>query len=169
MYRATFSQLREDGRDYPEAWAIPEDPSRFRNSSSARGMSEEPMDSAALAEKLASFVASITTKHPDAILIESSATITHWETWGLAWFCHSTFPRGRSDAELVRSFSNYVSRHAYYQDRLGSDEVVRGVEYRVCLMGAEDRWRWRGEHDDHDTPICRCEGCTKYGVVRVNH
>jgi hypothetical protein len=39
-----------------------------------------------------------------------------------------------------------------------------------CLMGAEDRWRWYGgDYDNKTNPPCRCEGCKKYGVIRINH
>lgn len=109
--------------------------------------------------------------HPDAVFYDITFELDYWETWCVGWFSHRTFPRGRSDAELVASFSRYVDRHERYQDYL-SDRVVDPDTKAVCLMGAEDRWRWCGEDRDRTegaTPICRCAGCLEQGVVRVNH
>jgi hypothetical protein len=40
-----------------------------------------------------------------------------------------------------------------------------------CLMGAEDRWRWSGgdSYENRTDPPCRCDGCKKAGVIRVDH
>jgi hypothetical protein len=38
-------------------------------------------------------------------------------------------------------------------------------------MGAEDRWRWYGgdSYENKTDPPCRCNGCKKAGVIRINH
>jgi hypothetical protein len=49
-----------------------------------------------------------------------------------------------------------------------TDDAIRRGENGLCLMGAEDHWRWRGEREG-DPPPCRCEGCKKCGFIRINH
>lgn len=91
---------------------------------------------------------------------EISVKFLRYETWCLEWFCHWTFDDGRSDEEYLASFERFVRR---------MEQLPEG-EY--CLMGAEDRWRWRGTTDDgrgETKPPCRCAGCKEAGVVRINH
>lgn len=77
------------------------------------------------------------------------------------WFCHSTRPAGRSDEEIMQHFDLYV---AWVLDkRLDTDH-----DGPICLMGAEDRWRWRGE-EEGSVPPCRCKGCTDHNRVRIIH
>ena len=85
------------------------------------------------------------------------------ETWCLTWFQHYTFDDGRTDKEFLESFERYVRRYAHLQDYTGDTP-----DNYICLMGAEDRWRWHGETHD-DKPPCRCKHCTKQGVVRIGH
>jgi hypothetical protein len=88
----------------------------------------------------------------------------YFETWCLLWFNHETFDVGQSDEEALASFERYVSRHEDHQ---------RGIQPgQICLMGAEDRWRWRGADEDgagHTPAPCRCEGCKESGMIRINH
>ena len=86
------------------------------------------------------------------------------DTWCLRWFNHYTFNVHLSDADLLASFQDYVNRHRAEQP--GTYESVEKHRERVgndwvCLMGAEDRWRWKGP--------CRCEHCTARGVVSIDH
>ncbi len=93
-------------------------------------------------------------------------TITgpRYETWCLTWFQHFTFDDGRSDKEFLESFGRYVARYAHMQDYPPSSMP----EGYVCLMGAEDRWRWMADKDNPHPP-CRCEHCKEQGVVRIGH
>jgi hypothetical protein len=84
--------------------------------------------------------------------------------WTLTWFGHLTFRDGRSDDELFDSFSDYVSKYAWMQDArsmtTGEFEARYETEY-VCLMGAEDRWRWQ---------MCACADCQlPDGQVLIKH
>ena len=86
------------------------------------------------------------------------------ETWCCRWFSHYTYNTHLSDDELLASFEAYVERHRVEQ--LGLYENLEVHKERVgenwtCLMGAEDRWRWKGP--------CRCEHCTARGVVSIDH
>jgi len=87
------------------------------------------------------------------------------ETWCLEWFCHYTFDMGQTDEEALASFERYVRRHEHKQ-RPG----YRGDDY-ICLMGAEDRWRWYGEPpvEAGNPPPCRCRHCQEQGVLRIGH
>lgn len=90
--------------------------------------------------------------------VEIDINFVRYETWCLEWFCHFTFDDGRSDEEYLQSFRYFVNRMKRVDDH--------------CLMGAEDRWRWKGTTDDGEgetPPPCRCGGCKKAGVVRINH
>jgi len=91
---------------------------------------------------------------------EVTISFKRYETWCLEWFWHWTFDDGRSDEEYIRSFEKFVRR------------MGRLPEGEYCLMGAEDRWRWKGTTDNgkgETCPPCRCGGCKKAGVVRINH
>lgn len=72
------------------------------------------------------------------------------ETWVLTWFTHETFDVGQSDKEVLESFERFVLRK-------NSNE----------LMGADEKWRWRGDSDN--PPPCRCSECKKQGMVRIIH
>lgn len=90
------------------------------------------------------------------------------------WFGHATRPEGRDDSTIMAHFNEYVD----WVEALNEKEPHRNIGTeekpvwhrtdRICLMGAEDRWRWRGETDD-DPPPCRCKGCTASGLVRIRH
>jgi hypothetical protein len=71
--------------------------------------------------------------------------------WCLTWFCHQTFDIGLTDEEYLESFYDYVNTT------------------KNQLMGAEDRWRWHGENNDRQNPVCRCEHCKKHGLIRIGH
>ena len=75
------------------------------------------------------------------------------ETWVLTWFCHHTIDVGQDDLAVLASFERFVNR-----------SWVAGKQ----LMGADDRYRWRGENEGDPAP-CRCDGCRKHGLIRINH
>jgi len=79
----------------------------------------------------------------------------------MEWFCHSTRPAGRSDVEIMQHFERYVAW--VLDNRLDTDH-----DGPISLMGAEERWRWRGE-EEGSAPPCRCKGCVESDRVRINH
>ena len=96
-----------------------------------------------------------------------------YETWILTWFEHYTFDDGRGDKEYLKSFRRYVRRYEHMQH--DSTEAIKryGDDY-VCLMGAEDEWRWHGAgetggRDERSDAPCRCEHCQEQGLVRIGH
>ena len=92
------------------------------------------------------------------------------ETWCSTWFCHYRFDLGETDEQILVSFDRYVDRMQCLNEKLRYEQGTNQYDTPkggVCLMGAEDRWRWRGENDG--PAPCRCDGCKKYGVIRINH
>lgn len=90
------------------------------------------------------------------------------ETWYCIWFQHAQPDWGDSDADVLTSFQRYVDRIIRFNQRNQESYEPGGTLYDpICLMGAEDRWRWRGE--GQGDPPCRCAGCKKFGVVRIDH
>ncbi len=85
---------------------------------------------------------------------EFTVTLSHHELWCPGWFSHWTFDVGWSDEDYVSSFASYV-------DRMLQSEL-KGI-----LMGADEMGRWCN-HEGRQPP-CRCETCTKQGVVRIEH
>lgn len=90
------------------------------------------------------------------------------ETWCLTWFSHYTIDRGQSDQEALDSFWRYVLRVEANNRHLADTDPNR-----ICLMSAEDRWRWHGTEDGDaqkrtDAP-CRCKHCKEQGVIRIGH
>ena len=86
--------------------------------------------------------------------------------WWLTWFAHSTFDVGQTDEEAVESFQNYV----WWAEEFDNDPLGPPGKPSICLMGAEDQWRWRaGPDDSNEAPPCRCPGCRKNGVLMICH
>ena len=153
--------------DYePADWQIKDLPKgRIHNSTTFSQMYKEEQDIETLKQKIEteSVPKILAKKEHDLPIVNPSdvkidVDFVRYETWCLEWFCHWTYDDGRSDEEYLQSFTNFVNR------------MERVEEY--CLMGAEDRWRWKGTTDDGEgetPPPCRCAGCRKAGVVRVNH
>jgi len=111
--------------------------------------------------------------HPRDVGIE--VKISHYEEWCCHWFNHYTFDLGLSDAEVLASFERYVWRMERHNQR-NQVKVGEGADAfytdPICIMGAEDRYRWSGANDDNGDPTdppCRCEHCVEQGVVRINH
>jgi len=107
--------------------------------------------------------------HPSEIDVK--ITFKRMEEWCLHWFNHWTFDCGLSDAEILKSFRDYVWRmgrlNRELQKYLIQEDGSRFYYDEICLMGAEDEWRWKGA-DDTPAP-CRCKHCKEQGVVRINH
>jgi len=108
------------------------------------------------------------------------------ESWCGGWFSHWTFDVGGSDEEVLASFERFVRRMEDLNRHEGHFEPHKdgsGSSYwvdRYCLMGAEDRRRWRsypnGKNilgfDLHNSPgpaPCRCDGCKKNGIITIDH
>ncbi len=103
--------------------------------------------------------------HPSEVDVKVG--FERFEEWCCQWFNHWTWDRGLSDADVLASFERYVWRIERL-NRHNPHFTESGYQYdEICLMGAEDRWRWRAA-DDEDPP-CRCEHCVEQGVVRINH
>ena len=94
-----------------------------------------------------------------------------WETWCPGWFSHHTFDVGLDDAGVLASFQRYVDRTQDY-NRQHSRIINDSWQEPLCLMGAEDRWRWCGTADEKGNrtdPPCRCEHCRKAGILIIGH
>ena len=98
------------------------------------------------------------------------------EVWVLTWFQHETFDVGQTDEEALESFQNYVDRVQANNEKIErsmpEDEWYKNG-YKT-LMGAEDRWRWRGANEkgeySEDAPApCRCKFCKEQGLLRIAH
>jgi hypothetical protein len=102
-----------------------------------------------------------------------SMEFVEYETWCIQWFNHYTFDIGQTDEEVLDSFEKFVRRKTETNKRNGhyNNELNYNNELPYyCLMGAEDRWRWNGgDADNYTDPPCRCEGCKKNGLIRINH
>lgn len=105
--------------------------------------------------------------------VEHLVELVEQEEWVLTWFSHQTCDVGQTDAEALDSFQRFLDRKGvrmnYGYDRYLGCEIQKD-DY--CAMGAEDRWRWSGANDNHGNntpPPCRCEGCKKAGMIRINH
>lgn len=95
-------------------------------------------------------------------LVTWEISLLRFDNWVLRWFQHETRNISLSDDELLTSFERFVNRKtpgAINLDRLRGP-MQEGVFY-YCLMGAADRWRWKGP--------CRCECCVEQGVTRIDH
>lgn len=103
-----------------------------------------------------------------------------WETWRLNWFNHVCRDVGQTDSEAVASFQRYVYRmqalpdthFMYLQD---SGRMTCSTSPGFPLMGADDRWRWRGgeegqpEGRSESSLPCRCKWCKARGVLMISH
>jgi hypothetical protein len=91
----------------------------------------------------------------------------------LEWFNHYTFDVGQSDDEVLNSFEEYIKRYEWMQNDNITFSNNKPKDY-ICLMGAENRWRWG--HRDYNNPDkfiygepCRCENCRKLGIIMIDH
>lgn len=109
--------------------------------------------------------------------VKLEVKFVEFESWVLTWFCHETFDIGQTDEEAIRSFEEYVARVQDHNERIKRNcpEDQWYKNGHKCLMGAEDRWRWRGayengEYGDGEASYpCRCKYCKEQGVLRIAH
>lgn len=171
-YQVDFRWTQDaGGEEYPEAWTARAGTGRFWSSTSYDRMYREDPGQQTAAKWAGEWWSEYSTtrigvveKNPSRLKVTVRGP--RWETWCLSWFSHWTWDNGRSDEEFLASFERYVRRYEHMA-RWDSGRIIGDPKY-VCLMGAEDRWRWRGSTEDSKAP-CRCEGCTKNGVVRICH
>ena len=89
-----------------------------------------------------------------------------FDTWNGLWFTHETFDTGQTDAEVLNSFEKYVARVMDHNHRAEHSSDLQ----EIALMGAEDRWRWKGDPTiENSTAPCRCDNCKKAGMIRISH
>ncbi len=164
--RARWSEETEPGKDYEGRWIEGLPPGRNWNGCSTTTM---PAKNTTLEEierdgREVWWPAHIA-KRPVPTLgdLTISAVYLRSETWCQAWFSHWTWANGRTDQELLQSFQAYVMR---IEELNWKSQREAGKDV-LCLMGAEDRYRWRGR-EDSKAP-CRCEHCEKLGIVRIDH
>jgi hypothetical protein len=107
-------------------------------------------------------------KYPDRVILErTKGTVKDLGrfAWCLTWFSHFTYNTWLDDDEILASFENYVREVTRHNEVHGHfDNMMTNKDDRdsyICLMGAEDRFRWKGP--------CRCEHCQTAGVVRIDH
>jgi len=100
-----------------------------------------------------------------------------YETWVIEWFAHKTFDVGQTDDEILTSFEKFVTRKEYVNETeskwVDFETPIEGgatgyMREKYCLMGAEDRWRWKAD-EDGSPPPCRCKHCKEQGIVRIGH
>jgi hypothetical protein len=111
-----------------------------------------------------------------------------YESWMLTWFSHETIDNGEDDTYFYNSFMDFCQRMKRRNQEEGEMKTFpsgnRYWDEPVCLMGAEDVWRWGSwkydEGFDEKNPDtgkihrsekvpCRCIYCKKRGVVQINH
>lgn len=90
--------------------------------------------------------------------IEIKISEPRWDTWVEGWFSHWTWDTFADDRAVLTSFQEYVDRIRW------SDPQWEGR-----LMGAEDRYRWKGSARENTEAPCHCEHCKKLGIVRIDH
>lgn len=100
--------------------------------------------------------------------------LDHEESWCGTWFTHWTWDVGQTDQEALNSFQAYVDRVQVYNEKWRWENNIHDQDLdKICLMGAEDRWRWRSLETDHNGDSkpapCRCEKCKEHGVIRILH
>ena len=101
-----------------------------------------------LEDELKQFKLGILSKHTGVIFKQAEYEFVEEETWCSGWFSHYTYNQLDTNSEIERSFRDFIGR----KKLLGED--------KYCLMGAEDRYRWK---------MCRCEHCTKLGKITIDH
>jgi len=167
---AKWIQDGEQDPEWPHSWeGLP--PGRIRNSSGWDFMRKEEIDIEAETARIREEF-SKHEKYKDVNMTDLEITIElrHYETWCLGWFHHWTFDEGQDDGQILMSFERFVQRMELFNAKHRYETGERLDKY--CLMGAEDRWRWRGadtEEGEQTEAPCRCEGCKKNGVIRIDH
>jgi len=100
-------------------------------------------------------------------LIELKISFLGRYSWVMTWFSHKTFTVFETEEEAFSDFSRYLNEewgvienfhHSYeiYDD----PKLFYEDKTPACLMGAEDRWRWK---------FCGCDKCKELGITIINH
>ena len=166
----------EHNEKYPESFmykGMP--PGRIKNSTGFSVMLETEMTKSEQKEYIEKWWKNYVDKSDKNPVFGEFTVTLFYETWNCSWFQHETFDKGQTDREVLQSFEKYVRRHEAYQ---GID-FVRNLSKEdsktyVSLMGAEDRWRWRGSNTEQDeegnspAPF-RCAKCKSAGKIRIDH
>lgn len=97
--------------------------------------------------------------------LKLTAKYKEHESFVCTWFTHETFDDGQTDEEFLDEFEQFVRRYEYQQD----SEPGNYPENYHCLMGAEERFRWRSGSDEYDGIPCRCKHCKSQGMLRIAH
>ena len=164
IYRiyATWQQwsdkFEDDWSDLPGRWAWL---GCVGNSWSTYRMLRRDPQSADDLETLARSVwrdARFSDKYEGITTVDLRIEFVRYETWCLHWFNHWTWDLGQTDYEILASFERYVQRYEYMQEFPSS---YSGNRNYICLMGAEDRFRWKGP--------CFCIHCNRMGKVSIDH
>ena len=101
--------------------------------------------------------------------IESAVIFERYDTWLLRFFCHSTFKiEGKNNNWYLDSFKEYVSRKENENEHAKYNEGYDDLHPKYQLMGAEDKWRWRGEREGDSAP-CECSACLDSDLIFINH
>jgi hypothetical protein len=183
IYKFSFTWTHDGEHDletktkYPDSWMYKDLPlGRKRNSTGFSIMKEVEMTEDEIKEFVSSWWKSYVDKKGMTDINPELEPVHHrmyYETWVCSWFQHETFDVGQTDREALISFDKYVRRHESEQ---GDYELKKDHEghpiLHISLMGAEDRWRWRGADDaegNHTPAPCRCEHCKRAGKIRIAH
>jgi len=175
IYGFTVKWIQDGKHDpkYPESFMYRDVPEgRINNSTYQSKIFKEEQTDEVLTEFITKWWDNLSKqdRHKDlnVELTELKVEFLRYETWNLTWFSHETFDVGQTDQEALDSFEEYVERIEQYNSQF---DELKG---QICLMGAEDRWRWCGSTEegrsDMDIPApCRCQGCKDAGMLRINH
>lgn len=91
----------------------------------------------------------ITSKNKPLFLHKLEVSFVGFRVWLPGWFHHTSLNIYPSEAEAFESFEKYVG-----------ENMIKHTRDEICLMGAEDRWRWR---------YCGCNECRRRGQTLITH
>jgi len=160
--RWRWSQDLAPGEKMPEGWKEGLPAGRFWNGISHFQMPRENMTLAEMEDKAAEWIKGHFERksQPNVGDLTINVHYVRSEVWCLGWFNHFTYDLGQSNHAIIDSFFAFIDR-----TRIRNREDGREDGYH--LMGAEDIARWFGWEGDGSP--CRCDGCKKHGVIRINH
>ena len=103
-----------------------------------------------------------TLRQINARLTELSFKYLRDDTWCISWFWHYTFNQFNNQAEAFNDFEIFVEGKESLNRNcdLPYDYCKTNNVERYCLMGAEDRWRWK---------LCDCAKCKELGMTTITH
>ena len=176
IYRiqAKWSEDIIDGKEYSENWIKDLPKGRFWNGTSTTLMLKDSLSheekETTLNEWWAQYSAS--EKFNNIADVDIQLEFVRFDSWNCVWFNHETFDYGQTDSEVIESFNKYIARVQAINEEYKHQKQNKFAE-QICLMGAEDRYRWfsfnADDTENHDNPVCRCSGCKTAGKIRINH